>query len=259
MRSTIGRTTTLPRDLQWKAVDVADGDTFTADGPEGRWTVRIIGINAPDPGECYSDKARAKLEDLVLGRNLRLVRDTTDIDEFGRHLRYVETQYGADVGGILVANGFALSYRLPPDTARSGTYAGAQETARTAEFGLWAKDACGSNNGSNIKISVHADAEGADQKNLNDEWVKFTNTGTTPVNFNNFVVSDESSRHKYTIYELILDPGATLTLYSGCGNNDSITRYWCSEKSAIWDNDGDTVYLRDGNGNNIAVLTYEGT
>jgi hypothetical protein len=36
-----------------------------------------------------------------------------------------------------------------------------------------------------------------------------------------------------------------------------VTRFWCNTESAIWNNDGDTVFLRDANGNNVVTRRYE--
>ena len=57
---------------------VTDGDTFdvrTAAGSSER--VRIIGINAPESGECLADRAAAWLSDRIEGRDVVLVTIST--------------------------------------------------------------------------------------------------------------------------------------------------------------------------------------
>mgnify|MGYP001827897856 FL=1 len=187
-----------------------------------------------------------------------LVADRSDVDQFGRALRYVETTDGVDVGAELVANGFAIARRYPPDDARADTYAEFQRTAQREGRGLWAPDACGDSelDGVEIVIDVNADAPGDDGVNLNGEWVRFTNAGAEAIELDGWEVADESASHRYTFDDLRLEPGTDVTLFSGCGPDDETARYWCVSGSAVWNNSGDTVFLRDGNGNIVASLSY---
>ena len=43
-----------------------------------------------------------------------------------------------------------------------------------------------------------------------------------------------------------------MTLFSGCGNDDAFSVYWCNPGSAVWNNTGDTVSLYDSDGVLIA-------
>lgn len=71
---------------------VVDGDTLYVSTGE---SVRLAGIDSPELGECGYDEATARLERLVLGRRIRLVRSGEDRDRYGRLLRYVDV-VGAD-------------------------------------------------------------------------------------------------------------------------------------------------------------------
>ena len=102
------------------------------------------------------------------------------------------------------------------------------------------------------------DAPGDDNHNLDEEWVRFTNTGTAPVDLSGWHVADESSSHRYTFDDLTLVPGAAVTLFTGCGSDTESERYWCNADSAVWNNSGDTVFLRDPSGNNVVAETYRG-
>jgi micrococcal nuclease len=123
---------------------------------------------------------------------------------------------------------------------------------------LWAPDACGASDlvGVEIVVDVEADAPGDDSVNLNGEWVRFTNAGSEPVDLDGWEVADESASHRYTFDDLELDPGASVTLFSGCGADDDTNRYWCVTGSAVWNNDGDTVLLRDRQGNIVVSRSY---
>lgn len=239
-------------------VVVVDGDTLDLSGSGGELTVRIIGINAPEADECFGDEATDALAELVAGEELVLVADRSDVDQFGRALRYVETTDGVDIGGELVAGGFAIARRYPPDDARADAYAELQRVAQAEGRGLWAPDACGpvTTGAPDIDVDVNADAPGDDGENLNGEWVRFTNRGTEPVDLDGWEVADESASHRYRFSDLRLDPGGSVTLFTGCGTDDDTSRYWCASGSAVWNNSGDTVFLRDGRGNIVVSLSY---
>ncbi len=240
-------------------VEVVDGDTLVVDGPGGRTEVRLIGINAPERGECFTGEATAALRSAVDGPVL-LVGDVSDLDRFGRSLRYVETADGVDVGARLVEGGFAIARRFPPDVARADDYERLQDVARRDGRGLWAPDACGAPSapGAALAVEVNADAPGDDNLNLNGEWVRFTNTGATAVDLDGWTVADESASHRYAFRDLVLAPGASVTLFTGCGTDTPTERFWCNEGSAVWNNRGDTVFLRAPDGNIVLAERYDG-
>jgi endonuclease YncB( thermonuclease family) len=242
----------------WRSTRVIDGDTFDVSGPDGKITVRLVGINAPESEECFGEEATDALADLVEGEALVLVADRSDADRFGRALRYVETADGVDVGAELVAEGFAIARRYPPDDARADVYARLQRAAQDDRRGLWAPDACGTSDvaGVEIGVEVNADAPGDDGRNLNGEWVRFTNDGADVVDLDGWEVADESASNRYRFSDLRLDPGRTVTLFSGCGADDDTNRFWCASASAVWNNSGDTVFLRDGRGNIVVSFSY---
>lgn len=234
-----------------------DGDTLDVQGPDGRVTVRLIGMNAPEKDECFAMQATAAMQQLLAGHTVTLVKDVSETDQYGRLLRFVETDAGVDVGAEMVRGGFAVSRRYPPDIARNSTYDELQTQAQAAGAGEWAANACGpASVGVSITITQHANAAGDDNKNLNDEWVRFTNQATAPIDLDRWIVADESSSHRYVFANFVLAGGASVTLHTGCGQDTAVDLYWCNTKSAVWNNGGDTVLLRDPSGNNVVVLKY---
>jgi competence protein ComEC len=103
-----------------------------------------------------------------------------------------------------------------------------------------------------VKSSTRFDADGNDNQNKNDEWVRFENGGSSPIDLTSWVVEDEGPNHRYTFGSLVLQPGEFVTLFSGCGTDDALNRYWCNSGSAVWNNDGDTVSLYDASGTLVA-------
>jgi len=52
--------------------------------------------------------------------------------------------------------------------------------------------------------------------------------------------------------------GETVVIRTGCGDDFGDTLFWCNVGSAVWNNDGDTVFLLDPNGNTHQTYNYEG-
>ncbi|MCB9808434.1 thermonuclease family protein [Candidatus Peribacteria bacterium] len=104
-------------------VHVIDGDTIVVtmvDGTEEH--IRIIGIDAPEKGECGSSEATDALDNLLQDTSLSLISDPTgdNRDKYGRLLRYVQAN-GNDVGAKLLQEGYVKTYPWFPH-AREAQY-----------------------------------------------------------------------------------------------------------------------------------------
>jgi micrococcal nuclease len=122
-------------------VRVIDGDTIKVmiDGQEE--AVRYIGIDTPEPyrdGQpaCYSQAATARNTELVAGAQVALISDTEDRDKYDRLLRYVYVDE-VFVNELLVAEGYATTLRIEPNTTEATTLQQAEDTARAQALGLW--------------------------------------------------------------------------------------------------------------------------
>lgn len=122
-----------------KVARVIDGDTIEL---EGGTRVRYIGIDTPEtvdprkPVQCFGVEASNKNKELVDGALVRLERDITDLDTYGRLLRYVWVD-DTFINLELVKQGFAYSYSYPPDVKYQNVFVKAQQEAREAKRGLW--------------------------------------------------------------------------------------------------------------------------
>lgn len=95
-----------PRPVPTQRVsEVIDGDTVRLANGE---TVRIAGIDAPERGECHFETATRRMEQLVLGKAVRLGRSDEDRDQYGRLLRYVDVGK-VDAGLRLIRSGLATA------------------------------------------------------------------------------------------------------------------------------------------------------
>ena len=114
---------------------VIDGDTIEIRGGD---RVRYIGIDTPEIGEPYYLEATNKNRELVEGKRVRLVKDVSEEDQYGRLLCYI---YVDDlfVNAELVRLGYARAYRYPPDTYYAELFSQLELEAKQAGRGLWAK------------------------------------------------------------------------------------------------------------------------
>jgi len=121
-----------------RVIQVIDGDTIII---EGGYRVRYIGIDTPEvypDAEAFGVEAWQANRKLVEGKEVRLERDVSETDKYGRLLRYV---YVDDVlvNAELVKQGFARAKAYPPDTKYQDYLAEMEAEARDAGRGMWAK------------------------------------------------------------------------------------------------------------------------
>jgi micrococcal nuclease len=227
--------------------DVIDGDTLELTTGE---RVRLLGTNAPEKGEYYYNESKNKLKQLVEGKNVSLEKDVIDKDRYNRLLRYVFLD-NTFVNLELVKEGYSTVYIIPPNIKYSKEFLEAENEAKKNEIGVWKTSAykeC-------IEIvNFHYNAKGNDNENLNDEYVIFKNVCDFSIDMNNWEIKDEAT-NIYRFSEFSLLPHATVTLYSGSGI-DSVTELYWNSRRAIWNNVGDTLYLRNSNGNLVLSQSY---
>lgn len=117
---------------------VIDGDTIII---EGGYSVRYIGIDTPEVHpqvEAFGIEAWQANRKLVEGKEVRLERDVTETDRYGRLLRYVWVD-DILVEAELVRLGLARSKAYPPDTRYQDYLEEMEAEAREAGRGMWAK------------------------------------------------------------------------------------------------------------------------
>lgn len=87
---------------------VIDGDTIeTSEG-----TVRLIGIDTPERGQCGQDEASAAISGVLAPDDtvtLELPAGQNDQDRHGRLIRYVTTPAGIDLGLLQLESGNAVA------------------------------------------------------------------------------------------------------------------------------------------------------
>jgi len=231
---------------------VSDGDSFPATSDSQAFDVRLLGLNAPERGECFANRAGDRLIELLDSGPVSISPWPGETDDFGRVLAMV-TAGGVFVNLEMIESGHALA-RAQGDHQFQSQFEQAQQRAAEAELGLWAPDACGPAGSPGMVIEeLMADAAGNDRENPNGEWVIIRNEGDTAADLEGWILRDESTRHRYEFGDLSLKPGVGARVMSGCGSDDLTTDpmelFWCAPEAPVWNNSGDTAFLLDQYGN----------
>ena len=119
-------------------IEVIDGDTITI---EGGFKVRYIGIDTPElypQAKPLAKEAWQMNRTLVEGKKVKLERDISETDKYGRLLRYVWFD-GKFVNAELVKLGLAEAKAYPPDTKYQSLLEELEAEARNKKLGLWAR------------------------------------------------------------------------------------------------------------------------
>jgi len=274
-------------------VRIVDGDTFEVRFEDGRTEdVRLLGVDTPevhaenDPDEFRgipdTDEGREWLRDWghraseyaraeLSGETVRIETDS-EADRrgsYGRLLVYL-THDGDKFNEQLLRQGYARMY--DSSFSERSTYENLESTAQRNDVGLWGFERSessertptstetpvpdGGGGGNELVVAeINEDAQGNDHDNLDDEYIVFENTGETAIEMGGWRVSDEAD-HTYTVPQgVTLEPGARVTLYTGSGDDSESELYWGSGR-AVWNNNGDTIYVYDDGGTLVIERSY---
>ncbi len=117
-------------------IRIIDGDTIHVEIAGQDYSVRYIGIDAPEVGEEGADAATDYNSQLVIGKKITLIQDVSNTDKYDRLLRYVVVG-DLFVNEELVAKGVAVAGKWEPDTACYNTFKATQNQAKVRFLGLW--------------------------------------------------------------------------------------------------------------------------
>ena len=284
--------TPKPDAMAVEVIEVVDGDTIDVRLPNGSEdTVRLLGVDTPevhtenDPAEfpgvpdteagrnClreWGERASEHAKEELLGKTVLLSFDDNEPRRgyYGRLLAYVHVD-GDSFNYGLITSGLARRYDSSDFQYRE-RYGTAEGIARANGVGLWG--ACANDQpqtatgtpifaadgGTALRITeIHADAEGDESANLNDEYLTFGNAGNETLDLSGWTVSDAAD-HTYTFPEgAEIAPNGTLTLHTGSGEDGDGHLYW-GEGAPVWNNAGDTVIVRNASGETVIERQYGG-
>lgn len=119
---------------------VVDGDTIDI---EDDVRIRLLGVQAPEKGACFYEESKEFLENLIEGEGIRIEKDISGSDRYGRLLRYVYVPSGSPeeddvfVQDLLVRSGHADLLAIAPDNRYRDLLSSAREEARNKQLGMW--------------------------------------------------------------------------------------------------------------------------
>ena len=113
-----------------RVVGVTSGDTLQVRFTNGkRQSVHVLGVFAPPLKSCDGKQSRDATRALVLNKTVKLSAAAPDA--------YVKLANGSDLGATLVKNGTAQINGLGPAFSRLPSYTPLQQTAESANTGIW--------------------------------------------------------------------------------------------------------------------------
>jgi endonuclease YncB( thermonuclease family) len=256
---------------------VTDGDTIEVEIGGETYELRYIGIDCPERGEVFCDEATEANRALVMGKQVRLEKDVSETDRYGRLLRYVYLEDGTLVNEELVRQGFAIQKGYPPDTKQQEVLESAESVAREQGLGLWAiatptptvtatsrptntaepATATPVATGTTTPPAATATPQPAKAdvqivKVYNEgrkEYVEIANLGTAAATVGGWSVSGSKGDERYRFPDgYTLGPGTKVRLHSGENGVDAPPADIWWVKKCVWNNKGETVFLWDSSG-----------
>jgi endonuclease YncB( thermonuclease family) len=126
-------TALIADELRGKVVSIADGDTITVlDDNKKQNKVRLNGIDAPEKKQAFGAKSKARLGELVAGKDV--VVEWKEKDKYGRIVGQIY-QGSLDVNLQMVKEGLAWHYKK---YSKSAELSRAEAEAKAGKKGLWA-------------------------------------------------------------------------------------------------------------------------
>ena len=256
-----------------RAVSINDGDTIGVriDGQHRVWQIRFIGVQAMelhhyDPkhrsGQCNSVEAADRVQQLVRQSHNRVLLSsqhpgTRFTYRLGRYISVRVNGRWQDLGAIEMAEGHTLWMSDERETAWNNVYNQLGQQAEQKHIGLWDPTHCGAGPDQNapLKVWVNWDPHGVDQADVNNEWVKIQNLGSSAVPLGRWWMRDSGLRRLTFPRGTVLRPGATITVHDGHGARSSDEFFW-GLGVPVFQNIGDGAYLFDPQGDLRAYMVY---
>ena len=229
----------LPKDtLLQKGIvtQVNDGDTIDVLLEDGKtYTVRYIGMDAPEEERPYFTESAKANSDMVLQKQVILIKDVSEKDQYDRLLRYVIVDH-VFVNLELVRAGYAQAMNYPPDIACADTFANAEGEACASFAGIWTATQTPAPSAAQV-IIVTVDKRA--------EYVDIQNVGAGDVDLTGWNLVSERG-HQDCPLSGIIKAGETWRIWSMAAQGGG---YSCGYSSPIWNNsENDPAVLYNAQG-----------
>jgi len=206
---------------------IVDGDTIELQTGEH---VRLLGINTPEKGEKYYDKAKEFLEKEILNKTVELKFGKEKTDLYNRTLAYVFFQ-GENINKKIISNGFANAYFPSGKDAYHSQFM--EEWKKCIEKNL---------NYCEKSKNICATCIQLEQLDYNLQEVVLKNICGFNCSLTAWEMKDEG-RKKFIFPEFVLEPNKEIYIIVGKNEMDN-TLLW-ERETYVWTKTGDTLFLRD--------------
>jgi endonuclease YncB( thermonuclease family) len=123
----------LGRGVPGQGHRLADGDTITVLHERRPEIIRLNGIDAPEKGQAFGERAKQFTAQLSFGQVVEVI--VRNQDRYGRTVADVRLPDGRSLNHEVVSSGYAWWFRR---YSRDASLAALESEARTAQRGLWA-------------------------------------------------------------------------------------------------------------------------
>jgi len=243
-------------------IRVIDGDTIEVDIDGTIYKIRYIGIDAPELDDkraefcALAQEATRLNRELVEEKTVRLEKDISETDKYGRLLRYVYVD-GIFVNAELVRQGLAWAEAYEPDIKYQDILEELETEARQAGRGLWATSTLPPPIiVENVEIT-YIFYDGLVPRVESDEYVEITNLGDQPQELTSCVLMDISEGYpSFTFPSYILAPGKSIRVYTNEYHSEW-GGFSFEYSQPIWNNsEPDVAVLYNNQGKEVSRKSY---
>lgn len=211
---------------------VIDGDTLVLE--DGR-TIRLLNINTPEKSEAGNELGANYLKSF---ENKSIQLNIKGIDKYQRTLARIYFENSEDYINLkLVELGYAKKFLVDEDELKE--FSNAEKEAIENSLGIWSK--------SSYYGCFKADID--EEK----EIVELTNICAN-ISLSDWQIKDES-RKTYVFKNINLNNNQNIILNSGEGWDNEKEIFW-NQKTNVWNNDRDTLYLFDSESKIVLYSPY---
>ena len=220
-----------------KVIKVVDGDTIEVLLQGKPYRVRYVLVNTPETHhptkgvELFGPEATEANRRLVEGKTVKLEKDVSETDQYGRLLRYVYVD-NLLVNEELLRLGMAQVATFPPDVKYVDRFLATQKAAQEAGVGMWR--------------GLHSGIEIVDL-NVYDEYVDIENKASQTQDLAGWTLVSQKGDQRCQLAGN-LPPGDTLRVWARA-QDAGRGGYNCGFSQGIWSNSApDPAVLLDEDG-----------
>lgn len=134
---------------------IIDGDTIEVSLNGVTESIRLIGLDTPERGQCFTTQATAQVTQIIVGQaavagvEVLLEADPSqdDRDRFARLLRFVWLPDARQVNFLMIRDGFGFEYTFRRAYKYQAEFRGAEAYAKQGQLGLWSPTTCNGQTG----------------------------------------------------------------------------------------------------------------